>query len=184
MRADNVRCVAGRPGRRVSAPFTASRWPPGRSALGMTMMEVLLGIAVAAIMVGVSLPFVKNVLAAYDLSAAVAAVSGAVQSTRYQAIATGCPYEIAFSPATTTYQVSYEALTGTPPACAATFSDLGNAIPWSNAGNISVSPATTLQFSPNGSVTAAVGSMVFSLTNGTQIETITISGVGNVSVSP
>jgi len=150
----------------------------------MTLIEVVIGISVASVLVGIAVPVVKSALAAYDLSAAVAAVSGSIQSTRYQAIATGCPYAITFSPATTNYQISDEALSGTPPTCAAAFSNLGNAIPWSNSGDISISAATTLQFSPNGSVTATTGSLAFSLTNGHQTESITVSGVGNVSVSP
>jgi len=150
----------------------------------MTLIELLLGISVASVLVGIAVPVIKNALAAYDLSAAVAAVSGSIESTRYQAIAIGCPYNIAFSSATTTYQIGYEALSGTPPTCAASFSNLGNAIPWSSAAGISISAATTLQFSPNGSVTATNGSLAFSLTNGHQTESITVSGVGNVTVSP
>lgn len=150
----------------------------------MTLIELLLGISVVSVLIGIAVPVIKNALAAYNLSAAVAAVSGSVQSTRYQAIAMGCPYTIAFSPATTNYQVSYEALSGTPPTCAPTFSSLDNAVPWSSAAGISISAATTLQFSPNGSVTATTGALAFSITNGAQTETITVSGVGNVSVSP
>lgn len=176
--------TARHPGSRRGAPLVACCCPRVRTSAGMTLIEVLLGIAVAAILVGITLPLVRNALAIYDLSAAVSAVSGAIQSTRYQAIATGCPYEIAFSPAGTTYQVSYEALSGVPPACAPGFSSLGNEIPWSTAASISMSPPTTLQFSPNGAVTATAGSMAFSLTNGTQTESITVSGVGNVTVSP
>ncbi len=150
----------------------------------MTLIELMLGLSVASVLVGIAVPVIKNALAAYDLSAAVAAVSGSIQSTRYQAIATGCPYTISFDPSTTDYQVSYEELSGTPPACASTFSTLGGAVPWSNGGGITVSAGTTLQFSPNGSVSATTGSLVFSLTNGAQTETITVSGVGNVTVSP
>jgi prepilin-type N-terminal cleavage/methylation domain-containing protein len=184
MRADDVKCACWRFGGGVDASSAAPRRRWVLSASGMTLIELVLGIAVASILVGIGLPVIKNVLASYNLSAAVSAVSGAIQSTRYQAIATGCPYAIAFDPATTTYQVSYEALSGAPPACAPSFSSLGGAIPWSDAGGISVSAATTLQFSANGSITATVGSMAFSLTNGTQTETITVSGVGNVTVSP
>lgn len=148
------------------------------------MIELLLVMAVAGVLVGIGLPVVKKALSAYNLSAAVAAVTGSIESTRYQAIATGCPYTIAFSPLNNNYQVSYEPLTGSPPACATTFSNLKGAVPWAGSGGISLSPATTLQFSPNGSVTATAGSLVFTLANDTATETITVSGVGNVTVSP
>jgi Tfp pilus assembly protein FimT len=150
----------------------------------MTLMELVLGMAVASVLVGIALPLIQNALAIYYLSAAVSAVSGAIQSTRYQAIATGCPYTIAFQPATTTYQVSSEALSGTPPACEPTFSNVEGGIPWSGSAGITVTAATTLQFDPNGSVLATTGSLAFSLTNGAQTETITVSGVGNVTISP
>jgi len=184
MRANNDKCASGRFVRAVDAPFTAPRRRWILSASGMTLIELMLTISVASVLIGITVPLVKNALAAYDLSAAVSAVSGAIQSTRYQAIATGCPYAIEFHPATTTYQVSYEALSGAPPVCAAGFSNLGGPIPWSDGGGISLNAATTLQFSPNGSVTATVGSMALSLTNGARTETITVSGVGNVSVGP
>jgi prepilin-type N-terminal cleavage/methylation domain-containing protein len=154
------------------------------SPAGMTLIELMIVLAVASILAGIGLPLIQSAVKAYDLTAAVQDVAGSIQSTRYQAIATGCPYSIAFDPATASYQVSSEPLTGTPPACAAGFSNLGSAIPWSTSGDITVSAATTLQFSPNGTVAATAGAMTFALTNGSGTETITVSGVGNVTVSP
>ncbi len=155
-----------------------------RRVAGLTLIELMISVSVASILVGIAVPLAKNALAAYDLSAAVAAVSGAIQSTRYQAIAAGCQYTISFYPSSTNYQVSGESLSGTPPSCSPMFSDVGGPIPWSDSGNITMSDATTLQFSPNGSVTATTGSLVFSITNGAQTETVTVSGVGNVTLSP
>jgi len=123
-------------------------------------------------------------LRTYHLKAAVAAVSGAIQSTRYNTIMQGCPYTLAFNQSLTSYQVASEPLTGSPPACSATFSNVGGAIPWSSTGDVTMNPSTTLQFSPNGTVTATTGSLSFTLTNGTSTETITVSGAGNVDVSP
>ena len=152
------------------------------------MIEVLIGMAVAAVLMAVSLPMVKTATRSYHLMAAVPAVTGAIQGTRYQAISSGCPFQVALNSTSTSYQVTQEVLSGTPPACASSFTNVGNAVPWSSSGDVTLSASITLQFNPNGTVanitTPASIPASFNLTNGVQTETITISGVGNVSVSP
>lgn len=155
-----------------------------RSAMGFTLAELVLALALIGVMTAMSLPLIQGALTTYHLKVAVPDVQGAIQTTRYQAIMTGCPYTIAFSQTTATYQVQEEALSGNPPACAASFSDVGGLVPWSTTGDVTMSPSTTLQFSPNGTVTATTGSLTFSLTNGVSTETMTVSGVGNVTASP
>ena len=154
----------------------------------MTMIEVVLGVAVAAVIVGVSMPLVKGTTKFLHLKAAVPAVSGIIVSTKYQAVMYGCPYQVAFSQTTTSYQVSQQVLSGSPPTCAASFTNVGSATPWSSSGDVSISASITLQFNPNGTISNITSPSTvpatFSLTNGTQTETFTISGVGNVSVSP
>ena len=152
--------------------------------MGFTLPQVVLALALIGLMAAMSIPVIKNALTAYHLKAAVAAVQGAIQTTRYQAIMAGCPYTIAFSQTTTTYQVQDEALSGSPPACAASFSNVAGLVPWSTTGDVSLSPSTTLQFNPNGTVVATTGSLTFPLTNGVSTETMTVSGVGNVTASP
>ncbi|HUI42616.1 MAG TPA: GspH/FimT family pseudopilin [Terriglobia bacterium] len=152
--------------------------------MGFTLLELVLVVSVLGVMMGVSVPFIRSALKSYHLSAAVVAVSGTVQATRYQAVMYGCLYKVAFNQNSTTYQVSNEPLSGNPPTCAGSFSNVGGAIPWSSSGDVSLSPSTTLQFGPNGIVTATTGSTTFSLTNGTTTEQIVVSGVGNVTVSP
>ena len=167
-------------GRRVNCDVTEPN--------GFTMVELLLSVFVSIVLVGVALPRVIPVTRYYHLMTAIPAVSGAIQSTRYQAIMTGCPYQIAFSSSTTSYQVLTQALSGTPPTCAASFTNVGSAVPWSSSGDVSISASITLQFSPNGTMTVVTSPntlpAAFNLTNGTSTEAITVSGVGNVSVSP
>jgi Tfp pilus assembly protein FimT len=152
------------------------------------MVELLMGVLISIVLVGIALPQVIPATRYYHLMSAAPAVTGAIQSTRYQAIMTGCPYQIAFNQNTTSYQVATEVLSGSPPACAGTFTSVGNTVPWSSSGDISVSSSITLQFSPNGTVTVVTTPSTlpatFSLTNGTSTETVTVSGVGDVSVSP
>ena len=151
---------------------------------GVTLVEVALTISVLGVLMGIGVPLVQSALKSYHLSAAVSAVSGVIGSTRYQAVMNGCSYRVAFTQNTTSYQVTNEALSGSLPACAGSFTNVGGAVPWSSSGDVSMSPSTTLQFSPNGIVAATTGAMTFSLTNGSRIEQVVISGVGNVSVSP
>jgi Tfp pilus assembly protein FimT len=151
---------------------------------GFSMLEVAVVVAITMILAAFSLPWIQNTLTSYHLSSAVVATTGAIQSTRYQAIMNGCPYTISFSTTNTSYQVEQEVLSGNPPTCASTFTNVGGAIPWATTSDVTLSPSTTLQFSPNGTVTATAGTLTFSLTNGLTTETITVSGVGNVTVSP
>jgi prepilin-type N-terminal cleavage/methylation domain-containing protein len=152
---------------------------------GFSLIEMLVTIAIILVMLAISLPFVGGNRRSYHLSQATTAVSGAIQATRYQAIMTGCSYNITFTAATTTYQVQRQDLTGTPLACPVNeaFSDVGKATPWAFSKDVSMSPTTTLQFSPNGTVVATAGATTFALSNGYTTNTITVSGVGNVKVT-
>ncbi len=144
----------------------------------MTLIEAIVGLTIVAICTTIAVPIISGAMNAYQLSAAVHDVSGAIQSSRYLAIQQGYHYNISFTPGTQTYQVASKI----PPAT--TYTNVGGLIPWTVTPNISISPATTLDFSPGGMVTATTGSLVFTLTNGSSVETLTVSGVGNVSVSP
>jgi len=147
-------------------------------ASGFTLLELAMVVAIGMIATTISVPMTKTALKAYHLNAAVSAVTGAIQSTRYQAISHGYHYNITFNPASQSYQVGSKV----PPAAA--FSNVGTAIPWSPTGDVTMSPSTTIEFFPGGTVTATTGSMSFPVSNGTTTKTITVSGVGNVSVTP
>jgi prepilin-type N-terminal cleavage/methylation domain-containing protein len=153
-------------------------------ARGFSLIEALTVIAVAGVMATIAVPITRSAMRTYRLNSAVAGITGAIQSTRYQAITYGCPHRLAFSQTTTTYQLSNQILSGLPPVCAAAYTNLGGTVSWSGTPDIVVSPATTLQFNPNGIVTATVGSLAFTVTSGSNVKTITITGVGNVNVTP
>ena len=107
----------------------------------------------------------------------------------------GCQYQIVFSQGTSTYQLTSQALTGTPASCPTTesFTSVGAAVPWSGTGNgITLQASTTLQFQPGGIVTLASGGSTgcatnalacLRLSNGSTTSTINVSGVGNVTVT-
>lgn len=144
-------------------------------AVGHTMIEMLIVITIALILTAMAIPATTSVVSNYRLSAAVDSATGAIQTTRYQAIMHGYPYQVAFNTVNNTFQV----LSEVPPA--ATFSNVGVAVPLSGS-QITLSAPTTLQFKPNGSVSAVVGAMNFTISYYGTTKTLTVSNYGSISV--
>lgn len=149
---------------------------------GFTLLELVIVVAIILLIMAMAVPMARNMVRNYRLNAASSAVASAIQSSRYQAIMVGCPYTLAFTTTTMNYQVATENITGTPPACATTFSNVGTAIPWTTTKEVAISANTTLQFNPSGTVQANTGSLTFNLTLGTMTKAFTVSGVGNVDI--
>jgi len=170
----------------VSLTSTNRRPRPTDRSGGFTLLELMLVVAVALVMLKISLPVINTSLSNLYLGSAASSLAGAIQSARFQAISLGCPVQIAVS--STTYQISAESITGSPPTCTTTFSNVGSAVQFASS-QISLSPSTTLQLNPNGTVTAAGGtiptnfSLVLSQLKGTQTKTVRVSGVGYVKVT-
>ena len=135
-------------------------------------MVVLL---VVLVLSAFAIPQIQAALYSYRLNAAVSASSWAIQTTRYQAIMHGYPYQIAFSAAQNTYQVSSE------PGGTAAFSAIGTAVPFATSV-IAFSASTTLQFSPNGSVTPVLGSMTYSISYAGATKNVTVSNYGSITI--
>jgi prepilin-type N-terminal cleavage/methylation domain-containing protein len=149
----------------------------GRNLTGFTLLELLIVLAVAGIMSAMAIPSMQSAINGYKLTAAVDSATWAIQSTRYQAIMHGYPYQIAFDATQNTFQVLSEPPVPTPPA----FANIGTAVPLSGAP-ITFSTNTTLQFSPNGSVSATTGQMNFTITYQAYTKTVTVSNYGSTSV--
>ena len=142
-------------------------------------MEMIFVIAIVLLMSVMAIPLVNNAIAVYRLRAAVASVTGAIQTTRFQAISSGYPYQVAFNAAANTLQVQSD------PNFSGTYANVGNAIPLAGSSiPVILGTSTTLRFRPSGIVTAAVGSTTLTLTYGAKTETITVSSYGNVKVTP
>lgn len=148
------------------------------SESGFTLIEMLVVVFITMLLAAVSIPLVQGTLQSYRLNSAATAASSAIQNVRFQCVMLGYPFQISFDPASLSYQV----LSMAPNANA--FTDVGGPVPIATGGNISLSPPTVLQFSPGGTVQAVTGSLSFTLTNGTMTKTISVSGVGNVTISP
>ena len=127
---------------------------------GYSLVEILITLAVVSTMVAMALPTTLNALRNYRLSAAVASASGAIAAARYQAIMHAYPYNITFNSTNATYQVASE-----PPG-AASFTNVGSAVPISGVGDVTINQTTTLQFNANGTVSATTGTMNFTISNG------------------
>lgn len=151
----------------------------GRTTSGFTLLEALMVMAVGTIATAMAIPQFMGAMKNYRLTAAVASATGAIETTRYQAIMHGYPYQLTFNSTSGTFQVASK------PSAAVNFSAVGGAIPISGMAEETLSPTTVLQFNSNGTVVAGAGNtLTFTITNGVKTETLTVSGVGNVSVTP
>lgn len=145
---------------------------------GFTMLELVMVVAIGIILAAMAVPAITSEMEILRLNSAAVSAAGAISSTRYQAIMHGYKYQIAFSKDNLTYQISNEV----PPATA--FSKVGGAVPITGQNAITMSAATTLQCNPSGTVQATVGQMNFSLSHVGQTKTITVSNLGDVTITP
>lgn len=140
------------------------------------MIEVIMALLIVFVLAAMAIPQVKSMVYTYRLQGAVASCTWAIQSTRYQALQQGYPYQVAFSSTANTYQLQSQA----PPATS--FSNVGSAVPISGV-TVTMNQNTTLQFKPNGAVTATTGALNFTLTYQGKTATVAVSNYGNVSVT-
>ncbi len=91
----------------------------------------------------------------------------------------GYPFRLTIDPTNRTYQLSSD------PERDGTFANVGSAIPFTG-GNApaTVSAATTLQFRPNGQVSATTGALNFDVSYQGVTKTITVTTYGNVTITP
>jgi type II secretory pathway pseudopilin PulG len=130
-----------------------------RRSLGFTLLELLLVIAVGMILAAIAVPVIGNTLRVYAMRAATTSLSGAISSSRYQAIFHGCKSQVVFTAASYSYQALGSNIT-------LTFSPGGSVI-----SNPVASPITLTLTYPGFTTTVPT-------------ETITVSNYGNVTVAP
>jgi len=140
------------------------------------MIEIVMALLVGTILTAMAVPEAGALIRGYRLQGAVAACTWAIQSTRYQALEQGYPYQVVFSSTAGTYQIQNEVIGAT------SFSNVGTAVPISGV-TVTMNQDTTLQFKPNGSVTATTGALTFTLTYQGLTKTITVTTYGNIAVS-
>lgn len=141
------------------------------------MIELTVVVGISLIMAGFALPRVQQTVDRYRLGAGTSSIVGAIRSARYQSLMQGYRFRMDISPTNRTYQLS----SMVPPAT--TYSNVGTTVPISGSP-ITISAATTLEFRPNGQVTATVGAMNLDVTYQGVTKTITVSTYGNITVTP
>jgi len=159
--------------------------PHHRRTRGFSLIEMVLVISILLITVALAIPLLNNIMSAYRLRSAVSAVTGFIQSARYQALASGYGYQVVLNKAASTIQIQSDPnRIGTytnlcvPAAASCPITLSGSGIP------IVLGADATLQFRPSGIVTATAGSTTLTLAYGGKTETITVSSYGNVKVTP
>jgi prepilin-type N-terminal cleavage/methylation domain-containing protein len=166
--------------RRYQGP--AKKHDGGCSDRGFTIVELLVTMTVGIILATYAVPLLQNAMNFFKVRSAATSVSGAIQSTRFQAIFHGCPYALAFNSAAMTYQVSTQLPGGA--GCAAVFTNVGPALPIANAATVTLNQNVTFQFRPGGLTQTTVGAPTLILDSHGSKETITVSTYGNVTVTP
>ncbi len=145
------------------------------SNLGFSLIELMIAIVVGLIITAAAIPQIKEGVYQYRLRGAVASATWAIQSTRFQALMEGYPYQVVFSHTNNTYQIQ-DLPSGT------TYANVGSTVPLSGSA-ISLDQDMTIQFKPNGSVTTTVGTPPLSISYQGSTKQMTITSYGNVSVN-
>jgi prepilin-type N-terminal cleavage/methylation domain-containing protein len=155
-----------------------------RRSRGFTVIELAMVLLIAGITAGFALPIVQTTVDKYNLKGATAGATWAIQSTRFQALMEGYPYQVTFSGGTGGVNPSYQIANKV--VGASSYSNVGTSITLSGRPVV-LGATTVLQFQPNGTVaTSPVTSAPYTFTisyKGTT-ETITVSNYGNVDVTP
>ena len=160
-----------------------------KSIAGFTLLESLFVCVILLLMAAMAIPLVNHAVGYFKLRGALAEVTGAIQSTRYQAIFQGCPHQVVFTAATRSYQVQRQCPTGGAFAnyCVSGAASCPVQI---SGGNplLTLNADITLTFSPGGKVTSAAfpaGGINMVVTyDGKPPETISVSSYGNINVNP
>jgi Tfp pilus assembly protein FimT len=143
---------------------------------GYSMIELIMAMSVAFILAAFAVPSVRTGVNNYRLNSAVAMAKWAIQSTRFQALEKGYPYQVVFSAASFNYKIQ-----SAPDGV--TYADVAGSTTPLSAWPMTFSQDTTINFKPNGYVTATVGTSSFSITYLSTVATITVSNYGNVSTA-
>ena len=157
-----------------------------RAARGFTLLELVLVVAIGMVLAGIAVPVINNSMRVYSFRSSVAAFTGIIQSTRYNAIYHGCPYQLSFSAAAMTYTVASEVPPVGTTTCLAAMGPASAAVPLPGKG-AALNGDLTILFHPSGQVQATTGNLTtiqMTYAGLSQPENIQVSGFGRVYVTP
>jgi prepilin-type N-terminal cleavage/methylation domain-containing protein len=146
-----------------------------RHSRGFSLLELMIALLIASVLTAMALPQIKRGVYGYRLTAEVDMVTWAIQSTRFQALKDGYPYQVVFNHTANTYQIQNEV----PPA--ATFSNVGSTVPLSGSA-VTLNQDMTIQMKPNGSLSVTVGTPPLNVTYQGTTKQITVTNYGNLLV--
>ena len=161
-----MRAKKFRKGRRINARSTQKN-------RGYSLVEIIIAMLIGSVLTAAAVPSVRSVVNNYRLNSAVAMAKWAIQSTRFQALAKGYPYQVVFSATNVNYQIQ-----NLPSG--STYQNVGSVVPLAS-WPMTMNQGSTITFQPNGFVSATNGS--FTITYQGVTATITVSNYGNVTVS-
>jgi hypothetical protein len=119
------------------------------------------------------------------MQSAVSSITGAIRSTRYQAISDAVPYALAFSKTAGTYQVQWDPTnTGVFVVKPAPDGTPLPPVPVAGSPAASINADTTFQFRPSGQVSATAGAMTMNVQYHGQAKSITVTPYGNITITP
>ena len=172
--------------RQIRKDRNGSQGQRGEHARGFTLIELIFVVLIVFIMTAMAVPLVNNTLSYFRLRGAIASVTGAIQSTRYQAIFQGCPYQVVFLAAANTYQVQNSCPSTGAFANVCTAPLAACPVPISGSGTpVTLNADITITFSPGGKVTSAAAPISMVITyGGKPPENITVSSYGSINVTP
>ena len=156
---------------------------PGNTR-GFTMLEIVIVLLIGSILTAMAIPEVQSGIYRYRLQGAVASATWAIQSTRYQALMEGYPYQVVLTSSNTSYQIQNCPSCSSTPNCptGGAYANVGTAVPLSGSA-VALNADTTLQFKPNGFVCAPVGALNFTITYQGLCQKVTVTNYANISLS-
>jgi Tfp pilus assembly protein FimT len=174
---EQMKVLTGRATRESAGGAALRRTRTRCGSAGSSLIDMVIVVAFALVIVAMAFPHIDSAVKSAELMAAANSAAWAIQSTRYQAISHGYPYQLAITSSNNKYQVYNDPSwpSGT------TFTAVGNAEPLTDQA-ITMSGSSTYQFSGNGSVSAIVGSMSFTVSLDNMTHTVTVSNYGSVKV--
>ena len=142
---------------------------------GFTMIEITIVLAISGILAAMAIPHIQSGMVNYRLHGAMASATWAIQSTRYQALMQGYPYQVVFSATNKNYQIQ-----NLPSG--STYQNVGTVVPLSGSP-ITLNADTTLTFKPNGFVSDPNGLYYFTITYQGLCQKATVNNYANITLS-
>jgi len=166
-----------------------SRAVAAQKGAGFTLMEVMLTVAIMLVLTAVSVPMLQTSIGYFRFKGAISSITGGIQSTRYQAITQGIPYQIVFDSAAKTYQIQNQPVGGGAYVNVCVVTGMASCpVPLSGSNaSVTLNMDTTFQFSPGGKVSSpnnATMTMQMKYTGRAETVFIKVSSYGNINVTP